>query len=130
MSANYDQSEIEKTLRDMVKQAAVSENIFCGVRPKNTDKKMEDFVVVKVTGGITDMAAYGNTTCSIDLYVRDVGGIKNGAKLSAMFRKIDELIPRQQGKLLLNNMRVIADVPDGYGFTVRMINIGTIIQIN
>lgn len=128
MSVNYDQSAIEDILKGMVQKAGISENIFKGSRPKTIEKTMNDFVVVKLTGSVSDMAAYGRTTCSIDLYVRNIAEEKNGNRLSVMFRKVDSLLPRQEGTLLLNEPRTIADVPDGYGFTVRMINISTIIE--
>lgn len=129
MSNHYDQTEIEETLFQMVKRAGVSQNIFKGMRPDTTNNKMLDFVVVKITGRIYDRAAYGETVCSIDLYARNISGMKNGKKLSEMFRKVDSLLPRAEGKLRLSEPTIVADAPDNYGFTTRLININTLIKI-
>lgn len=130
MNSLYDQSEIEQILINVVKKAKITENIFPGDRPQSIPVRMQDFVVVKVTGNILDNNAYGSTICSIDLYTKDLsGGIKNTKKLSSMYQRLVDGFTASSSNLLFNNVRVIADVPDGYGFHIRMINIQTIIKI-
>lgn len=129
MTENLDQSMIEAKLVEIIKGAGISENIFSGQRPETVDEKMNDFVVAKVTGRIYDMQAYGDTVCSIDLYARNIRGLKNGKRLSAMYKKLNNILPLTDDFLMLGQATSLADASDGFGFTVRMINIKTIIKI-
>lgn len=129
MTENFDQSMIEAKLVEIIKGAGISENIFSGQRPETVDEKMNDFVVAKVTGRIYDMQAYGDTVCSIDLYARNIRGLKNGKRLSAMYKKLNNILPLTDDFLMLGQATNLADASDGFGFTVRMINIKTIIKI-
>lgn len=91
-------------------------------RPKATDDTISDFVVVKVSGGITDYAAYGQCRVMVYLFARNVKEMKNSAKLSLMQQKVQQ-IPLWIDPLLLNGKpRIIGDTADNFGFHCRIIN--------
>lgn len=125
----FDQSEIEQILGDAVKQMGISKNVFVGARPRSVAESMKDFVVVKIYGSISDLHAYGRTTCSIHLFARDVQNQKNGKKLSVMHRKLYSNLSNAIDKLILGDATVMADTYDDVGFHARIINFSTTIKI-
>ena len=129
ITGNFDQSIIEGKLAEIIRKSGISERVFQGHRPSATEEKMNDFVVVKVTGKIYDRLAYGDTVCSVDLFARDIRGLKNSKRLSEMYKKLNAVLPVTDEFLMLGQATPIADTSDGFGFTVRMINIKTIIKI-
>ena len=100
-------------------------------RPKAIDDKVDDFVVVKVSGGVSDKVAFGTTRIAVYLYVRDVLEVKNSKKLSLMHKKLaglplwiePEEPSENGGGLLINgNARVVGDTADDFGFHCRIIS--------
>jgi len=100
-------------------------------RPKATDDTISDFVVVKVSGGITDKAAFGQCRLAIYLFARDVKEMKNAKKLSVMQKKTQSLPlwiePEENdgtggGLLIDGHPRIVGDTPDDFGFHCRIIN--------
>lgn len=129
MIRNYfDQTEIEQDLGDVIKQMGISKNVFLGSRPRSVAESMQDFVVVKLYGNISDLDTYGRTTCSVHLFARDVQNQKNGKKLSIMQNKLYSNLSNSVGKLILGNATVVADTYDNLGFHVRIINFQTTIK--
>lgn len=123
MQLNYDQTKIEGAIADAVQQMKVSPHVFAGGRPQSTNDRMDQFVVVRLVGGVTDLNAYGEGICSVDLYAKDLsGGYKNTKKLSAMYKKLVSGLPDAIEPVLIGDVRIIADARDGYGFHARMIN--------
>ena len=125
---DYDITEIEKLAADAIRSLGVSTHVWNN-RPKATDDSISEFVVVKVTGGITDKAALGQTRIAFHLFARDVKEMKNAAKLSVMQKALESLPtwiepsdPTQgHGLLLDGHPRIVGDTPDDFGFHARII---------
>ena len=127
MLNNFDISDIEKLISDKVRELGVSENVWNN-RPKATDDRIADFVVVKVSGGISDKAAYGDCRVLIYLFARDIKEMKNSKRLSVMQQKLREL-PLWIEPLLINGKpRVIGDTADDFGFHTRILNFKVFIK--
>ncbi len=121
MNANYDITTIEEAIRSIVRSLGVSENVFCN-RPKALPESVSDFVVVKVSGTVADLATYARCTIRIDLFTKDVNTIKNGKKLSVMYQKLVEGVPSLADKIFLTTSpNIIGDTPDDFGFHARML---------
>lgn len=130
MERNYfDQTDVEQILGDIVKSAGISKNVFVGSRPRSVAESMDDFVVVKLYGKISDLYTFGRTTCSVHLFARDVQFQKNGKKLSIMQRGLVDALVYSKGRLHFGDIDVVADAYDDVGFHARIINIPTIIKV-
>lgn len=125
---DYDITDIEKLASDTIRALGVSTHVWNN-RPKATDDSISEFVVVKVTGGITDKAAFGQTRLAVHLFARDVKEMKNSAKLSVMQKALESLPtwiepadPMQgHGLLIDGHPRIVGDTPDDFGFHARII---------
>lgn len=127
MINNFDISDIEKLISDKVRELGVSENVWNN-RPKATDDRIADFVVVKVSGGISDKAAYGDCRVLIYLFARDIKEMKNSKRLSVMQQKLRGL-PLWIEPLLINGKpRVIGDSADDFGYHTRILNFKVFIK--
>lgn len=127
MINNFDISDIEKLISDKVRELGVSENVWNN-RPKATDDRIADFVVVKVSGGISDKAAYGDCRVLIYLFARDIKEMKNSKRLSVMQQKLRAL-PLWIEPLLINGKpRVIGDSADDFGYHTRILNFKVFIK--
>ena len=121
MNANYDITAIEENIRSIVRSLGVSDNVFCN-RPKAIQDSVADFVVVKVSGTVYDVATFAKCTIRIDLFAKDVNNIKNGKKLSVMFQKLVNGFPCASDKILMTTSpNIVGDTPDDFGFHARMI---------
>lgn len=126
---DFDITDIEKLVADAVRSLGVSTHVWNN-RPKATDDSIGDFVVVKVTGGITDKAAFGQTRIAIHLFARDVKEMKNSKRLSVMQKALDGLPlwlepesgNEAHGVLIDGHPRIVGDTPDDFGFHVRIIS--------
>ena len=127
MLNDFDITDIEKLVSDKVRELGVSTNVWNN-RPKATDDKISDFVVVKVSGGITDRAAYGDCRVLVYLFARDIREMKNSVKLSVMQKKL-EALPLWIEPLLINGKpRIIGDTADDFGFHTRILNFKVFIK--
>ncbi len=118
---NFDITDIEKTFTDAVRALGISENIWNN-RPRALDESVNDFVVVRVVGGVNDKCAFGECRVLVHLYARDIREMKNAKKLSVMQHKILNL-PLWLDDLLINgNPRIVGDSSDDFGFHLRIIN--------
>ena len=121
MNENYDITRIEECVRDIVRSLGVSQNVFCN-RPKALPESLSDFVVVKVSGTVFDLATYARCTIRVDLFAKDVNSIKNGKKLSVMYQKLVEGIPSMVDKIFLTTSpNIVGDTGDDFGFHARML---------
>lgn len=128
MTNDFDITDIERLATDAVRALGISTNVWNN-RPKATSDTIGDFVVVKVTGGITDKAAFGQTRLAVHLFARDVQEMKNAKKLSVMQKKLANIPlwiePEDptagHGLLIDGNPRVVGDTPDDFGFHARII---------
>lgn len=123
MMNDFDITDIEKAVADAVRGLGVSANVWNN-RPKATDDSINDFVVVKVTGGVSDKAAFGQTRIAIQLFARDILEMKNGKKLSVMQKSLEGLpLWPNEGKFLIDgHPRIVGDTPDDFGFHARIIS--------
>ena len=120
---DFDITDIEKAISDAVRELGVSANVWNN-RPKATDDSINDFVVVKVTGGVSDKAALGQTRIAINLFARDILEMKNGKKLSVMQKALEglPLWPNEGRYLIDGHPRIVGDTPDDFGFHARIIS--------
>lgn len=121
---NFDITDIEKTLKDIVRQAGVSTDVYSN-RPKATTGPKDNFVVVSVAGRVNDVAAYGQCRVMIYLFARDAQAFKNGAMLSKMYNAFREGLPGfYGGKYEFDQTpSVLGDVADDYGYHARVIEL-------
>lgn len=117
---DFDITDIETAVADAVRELGVSDNVWYN-RPKATDDTIDSFVVVKVTGGITDLAAYGSCHVAVHLFARDIREMKNSAKLSIMQKALQNLPLWIDPYLIDGNPRVVGDTPDDFGFHARIV---------
>ena len=120
---DFDITDIENAISDAVRELGVSANVWNN-RPKATDDSINDFVVVKVTGGVSDKAALGQTRIAIHLFARDILEMKNGKKLSVMQKALEglPLWPNEGRYLIDGHPRIVGDTPDDFGFHARIIS--------
>lgn len=117
----FDITAIENAVASALRERGVSGHVWNN-RPKAVADDIDDFAVVKVTGGITDKAAFGQTRIAVHLFVRDVLEMKNAARLSAMQTALYSL-PLWIDKYLIDgHPRIVGDTPDDFGFHVRIIS--------
>lgn len=120
---NFDITDIENTLKGIVREAGVSETVYSN-RPKATPTPKDDFVVVSVVGRVDDRAALGSCRVLIYLFARDAQAFKNGPKLSKMQTALKAGLPGFKGRYEFNrNYSVLGDAPDDYGYHARVIEL-------
>lgn len=124
---SFDITAIEDNIINILQGLGISKKIYPN-RPKAAETTT-DFVVVMVSSDIMDRAAYGECVVSIYLFAKDVNNVKNGKKLSSMYRKFVEGFPASSGKYLYEiHPDIGRDVPDDYGFHRRLIRLQTTIK--
>lgn len=125
---NFDESAIFDILSGIIRSGNVSKNVYPN-RPVSFKTDLSDFVVCRVSGRISDLAAYGSCTVAISLFAKDVSNIKNKDKLSVMQSRLIASIPRDSGDFLTGeHPDVLGDAPDGNGYHARIINYQVIIK--
>ena len=130
MMTDFDITDLEDWLAKLVRdRLGVSANVFTD-RPKSLDAQVSDFVVAKVTGNVSDLAAYGRCVLAVHLFAKDVANRKNGKKLSVMYKKLLPGFPVEDGRYIVSGMPVlVGDVADDFGYHARIVQIPTIIKI-
>lgn len=128
MMNDFDITDIEMAFSDAIRDLGVSQHVWNN-RPKATDDSINDFAVVKVTGGISDKYAFGQCRVSLYLFARDVKEMKNAAKLSYMQKVFTEGMPLRLDKYISDHTpRYVGDTADDFGFHVRIISFSVIIK--
>lgn len=128
MMNDFDITDIEKAVADAVRDLGVSEHVWNN-RPKAVDDGIDDFAVVKVTGGVSDKSAFGQCRVAVHLFVRDVLEMKNSRRLSVMQKKFTEGMPLRFGRFIAENTpRYVGDTADDFGFHARIISFSIIIK--
>lgn len=122
---NYNIAKIEKALYDALRLGGVLPNdqIFIGTRPKvdiPTDK--DAFIVVSVPSDVVDMNAFGIFIARIDIYVRELNGLKNINRLTELHDKIFDLLPIITPQYGFDFMSELGD-SDAHGYHVTLINL-------
>lgn len=124
---DFDITDIEAKFSDAIRSLGVSKNVWNN-RPKATSDSISEFVVVKVSGGISDKCAYGDTHVAVSLFARDVKEMKNSKKLSLMQKAMESLPVYIDPLLIRGNPRIIGDTADDFGFHARIMNFKVIIK--
>lgn len=120
---NFDITDIEDTLKGIVRRAGVSQNVYSN-RPKATVAMKDDFVVVSVSGKVDDVSAYGQCKVLVSLFARDAQGFKNRVKLSNMYNAFREGLPGFEGRYEFDRTpSVLGDAADNYGYHSRVIEL-------
>lgn len=128
MMNDFDITDIEMAFSNAIRDLGVSQHVWNN-RPKVTDDSINDFAVVKVTGGISDKYAFGQCRVSLYLFARDVKEMKNAAKLSYMQKVFTEGMPLRLDKYISDHTpRYVGDTADDFGFHVRIISFSVIIK--
>jgi hypothetical protein len=117
---DFDITDIENAVTGAIRTMGVSSHVLNN-RPKATDDDIDDFVVVKVSGGITDKAAFGQCRIAIHLFARDVLEMKNAKRLSVMQKALESLPLWIEPLLIDGHPRIVGDTPDDFGFHARII---------
>lgn len=116
---DFDITDIEKAVSEAVR--ALGFPRVWNNRPKAIDDTIDDFLVVKVSGGIADKAAFGQTRLAISIFVRDVREMKNSKRLSVLQKTLEGLPLWIGDNLLDGHPRIVGDTPDDFGFHARII---------
>ena len=126
MLNDFDISDIEGKISDKIRDLGF-ERVWNN-RPTATDDSISDFVVVRVAGGISDVAAYGSCRVLVTLFARDIKGMKNTKKLSVMQQAIRDIPLWIEPLLIDGHPRVVGDTADDFGFHARTINFKVFIK--
>lgn len=124
----FDITELEDTLVRVVRDdLRVSEAVYTS-RPKSAPQR-PDYVVVRVSGGVEDMGAYGECRVVFELFARNTGSAKNGRRLSVMYRRLVGGLPPYAGRYEFDNTpNIIGDTADDFGFNCRIVSLKTTIK--
>lgn len=123
----FDQTTIRDEVRSIIRNLGISKRVYAN-RPKEAEPA-SDFVVVKTSGSIVDLATYGECVIVISLFAKDNDSFINDKKLSVMYQKLAAGFPPSSGKLLFDTeWTILDDTPDDFGFHARIIRIPTTIK--
>lgn len=140
MMKNFDITRLERAIADAVKTAGVSANVYNN-RPKAMTK-VDDFVVVKISGPVEDTNCYARVQVGIDLFAKNLNNFKNDKKLQYMYDTLVAGLPSTLSVtetsagsstlfeyLIDTNPTLMGDTEDDYQFTARLIDFKIIIKI-
>lgn len=123
----FDATALETLVKELLIAGNVTTTVFSN-RPK-AKEQYGDFAVVSLASGVDDLAAYGDTELSIDLFARDVNNVKNSTKLSKMYKALMSAIPAESGRYMFSRTPMtLPDVPDDFGYTARIVTFQVIIK--
>lgn len=99
----------------------VAEARYIRERPNATSNPTDTFVVVAAPVRIYNHLAYGDTTCRISLYARDMvssnlGSTENGNALGAMLERVYAILPIVTDNYTFTLQTLIDEGSDGIGF--------------
>ncbi len=125
---DFDITDIEDAVCSTIRAIGVSPNVFTN-RPKSSKLNLSDFVVVRVTGGVSDKFSIGQCRVAIHFFAKNVDNFKNGKKLSVMYKRFIDAFPPTIGRYLfdLADVRLIGDTDDGTGYHIRIIQLNKVI---
>lgn len=101
----------------------VAEARYVTERPNATSVPKDTFCVVAAPVRIYNHLAYGDTTCRISLYARDIvstnlGSTENGNALGAMLERVYAILPIVNDNYTFTLQTVVDEGSDGLGFHV------------
>lgn len=101
----------------------VAEARYVTERPSFTSEPTDTFCVVAAPVRIYNHLAYGDTTCRISLYARDIvstnrGSQENGNALGAMLERVYAILPIVTDNYTFTLQTIVDEGSDGIGFHV------------
>lgn len=111
----------------------VAEARYVTERPNATSQPTDTFCVVAAPVRIYNHLAYGDTTCRISLYARDIvstnrGSQENGNALGAMLERVYAVIPIVTDNYTFTLQTVVDGGSDGVGFHVWHVMLNLMIK--
>ena len=125
---NYDTNKLENDLWQAMKASKACPVLYANRRPASVDKNADSFIVVRSVTEISDKTAFGNTICRIEIYVKEVGGVKNSTQASEIFKKVVAALPVETTSYLFTYLSNISLGLDGTGYDVEAVNINVLIK--
>ncbi len=101
----------------------VAEARYVTERPSATSEPTDTFCVVAAPVRIYNHLAYGDTTCRISLYAKDIvstnrGGTENGNALGEMLERVYGILPIVTENYTFTFQTMVDEGSDGVGFHV------------
>ena len=101
----------------------VAEARYVTERPSATSEPTDTFCVVAAPVRIYNHLAYGDTTCRISLYAKDIvstnrGGTENGNALGEMLERVYGILPIVTDNYTFTFQTMVDEGSDGVGFHV------------
>ena len=128
INANYDTNMIENELWQAMRAASACPMVYANRRPSSVTKNADTFIVVRSVTEISDKTAFGNTICRIEIYVKEVGGVKNSTKASAITQLVMDALPVETSKYLFTYLSGMSLGLDNTGYDVEAVNINVLIK--
>lgn len=122
--SDFKLKDILVVMRDSFKD--VIPTIYTSERPKVIGENLNEFMVVSLPVMLynkTYGTGYGITSsyARIEIFVRDVNGLEQVAKLDNYIQRIVDKFPINNDLLTMSRPRVVLSGADGYGFHVATI---------
>lgn len=122
--SDFKLKDILVVMRDSFKD--VISTIYTSERPKVIGENLNEFMVVSLPVMLynkTYGTGYGITSsyARIEIFVRDVNGLEQVAKLDNYIQRIVDKFPINNDLLTMSRPRVVLSGADGYGFHVATI---------
>lgn len=122
--SDFKLKDILVVMRDSFKD--VIPTIYTSERPKVIGENLNEFMVVSLPVMLynkTYGTGYGITSsyARIEIFVRDVNGLEQVAKLDNYIQRIIDKFPINKDLLIMSRPRVVLSGADGYGFHVATI---------
>lgn len=127
-NANYDIGEIENGLWQALKAAKICPVIYSNRRPSTVKKPADLFLVVSSMTEVSDRNAFGKNICRIEVYIKEVGGVKDSKQASIMSKKIMALLPIHTANYVFTYLSNISLGLDNTGYDVESINVNVLIN--
>lgn len=117
----YNIKKILQVLYAAVKDVADAR--YVSERPNATSTPTDTFCVVSAPVRIYNHLAYGDTTCRISLYAKDIvstnlGSQENGDALGAMLERVYAILPIVSENYTFTLRTIVDEGSDGIGFHV------------
>lgn len=122
--SDFKLKDILVTMRDTFKD--VCPTIYTSNRPKVVAEGVNEFIVISLPAMLynkTYGTGYGMTSsyARIEIFVRDVNGLEQTAKLDGYIQRIADKFPINDDFVTMSRPRVVLSGADGYGFHVATI---------
>lgn len=119
MINRYDISSIYGQMKAVC--AGITPNLYTSSRPKASDLRLNDFIVLRLPSKVKDMLAYGETQCWFALFAKDIGVVENYTRLAEMQRAIYNALPFKNDKCLIYEPVTQTGGSDGQGYHILFI---------